>query len=177
MSRSVFNVPAADSRADRLATSRAMLLTAFLWGLSEATFFFIVPDVLLTWAATRSLRSAIQASLAALVGALIGGAVMVAFAAASPDTTHAFLLHIPGINAHLLARVSGQVDELHLLAVLFGPLKGIPYKIYAVEWGTRGNAARERHTDEPLIFLRVAVSPRLRVSLRRVAASPRRFFP
>ncbi|HKP13806.1 MAG TPA: hypothetical protein VJZ91_16915 [Blastocatellia bacterium] len=138
MTRSVSNQPAADSRADRLATSRAILFVAFLWGLGEALFFFIVPDVLLTWVATRSLRSAVKASLAALAGALIGGAALVAFAHASPDTARAFLPHIPGINARLLERVSGQVDELNLLAVLFGPLKGIPYKIYAVEWGARG---------------------------------------
>lgn len=117
-----------------------MMLAACLWGLAEATFFFIVPDVLLTWIATRSLRSSLQASLAALAGALVGGVAVVAFASASPDPAHGLLLHVPGINAHLLERVSGQVDELGLLAVLFGPLKGIPYKIYAVEWGRRGGA-------------------------------------
>ena len=49
-----------------------------------------------------------------------------------------FNAYNPGINPLLLERVAGQVDELGLLAVLFGPLKGIPYKIYAVEWGKRG---------------------------------------
>jgi hypothetical protein len=137
---SAFQKPADRARADHLATSRAMMIAAFLWGLAEATFFFIVPDVLLTWIATRSLRSSIQASLVALAGALVGGVAVVTFAAASPDRAHGLLLHIPGINLHLLERVSGQVDELGLLAVLFGPLKGIPYKIYAVEWGTRGGA-------------------------------------
>src|SRR5436853_5373708 len=128
------------SRPDQLVTGRAALATAFAWGLAEALFFFIVPDVLLTLIATRSLRSAIKATIAALAGALIGGVVMVAFAYTWPETARAFLLHIPGINAHLLERVAGQVDERGLLAVLIGPLKGIPYKIYAVEWGTRGGA-------------------------------------
>src|SRR5437763_16173348 len=126
------------SRSDQLATGRAALATAFAWGLAEAIFFFIVPDVLLTLIATRSLRSAMKATMAALAGALVGGALMVVFAHASPDAARAFLLHIPGINAHLLERVAGQVDERGLLAVLIGPLKGIPYKIYAVEWGRRG---------------------------------------
>jgi len=124
--------------SDRLATGPLVLALACAWGLGEATFFFIVPDVLLTWVATRSLRAAIKATLAALAGALFGGALMVALAHASPETMHAFLLHIPGINTRLLERVAGQVNELGLLAVLFGPLKGIPYKIYAVEWGKRG---------------------------------------
>lgn len=128
------------SRSDQLVTGRAALATAFAWGLAEALFFFIVPDVLLTLIATRSLRSAMKATIAALAGALVGGALVVVFAHASPDAARAFLLHIPGINAHLLERVAGQVDERGLLAVLIGPLKGIPYKIYAVEWGTRSDA-------------------------------------
>ena len=128
------------SRSDQLVIGRAALATAFAWGLAEAICFFIVPDVLLTLIATRSLRSAMKATMAALAGALVGGALVVVFAHASPDAAGAFLLHIPGINAHLLERVAGQVDERGLLAVLIGPLKGIPYKIYAVEWGTRGGA-------------------------------------
>jgi hypothetical protein len=125
-------------RFDRFATGHLLLAIACAWGLGEATVFFIVPDVLLSWVATRSLRAAMKATIAALVGALVGGALMAAFAHASPETARAFLQHIPGINAHLLDRVAGQVDEHDLMAVLFGPLKGIPYKIYAVEWGRRG---------------------------------------
>jgi len=126
------------SHPDKLATGSAALAAAFAWGFAEAIFFFIVPDVLLTMIATRSLRSAIKATIAALAGALVGGGLLTAFAHGSPDAGRALLLHIPGINAHLLERVMGQVDERGLLAVLLGPLKGIPYKIYAVEWGRRG---------------------------------------
>ncbi|HKQ08503.1 MAG TPA: hypothetical protein VJ464_25505 [Blastocatellia bacterium] len=125
-------------RFDRFATGHLLLMIACLWGLGEATAFFIVPDVLLSWVATRSLRAAMKATIAALAGALVGGALMAMLADAAPETARAFLQHIPGINAHLLERVAGQVDERGLLAVLFGPLKGIPYKIYAVEWGRRG---------------------------------------
>ena len=127
-------------RFDRLVTGPLVLALACAWGFGEATFFFIVPDVLLTWIATRSLTAALKASLAALAGALVGGALMVMLAHASPEALRAFLPHVPGINAHLLERVAGQVDELGLVAILFGPLKGIPYKIYAVEWGKRGGA-------------------------------------
>jgi hypothetical protein len=118
-------------------------MVAFAWGVAEAIFFFIVPDVWLTLIATRSLRSAMKATIVALAGALAGGALVVVFAHASPEAAHTFLLHIPGINAHLLERVAGQVDEHSLLAVLIGPLKGIPYKIYAVEWGRRGGGLGE----------------------------------
>src|SRR5437868_15490498 len=95
------------ARLDRFAQSRSVLVLAFGWGLGEATFLFIVPDLLLTLIATRSLRSAIKASVAALAGALIGGAVVAAFAHIQPEPARAFLLHIPVINAHLLERVAG----------------------------------------------------------------------
>lgn len=131
------------SPLDKLATGGAALVAAFAWGFAEAICFFIVPDVLLSLVATRSLRRAIKATIAALAGALVGGALMVAWARGSPEAAHAFLLHIPGISAHLLERITEQVDERHLLAVLIGPLKGIPYKIYAVEWGTRGGGLFE----------------------------------
>jgi membrane protein YqaA with SNARE-associated domain len=128
------------SRADRLASSRAVLWLAFAWGMAEAMFFFIVPDVLLSLVACRALRPAIKASIAALAGALLGGAAMVGFGMVAPDAARAFLNHIPAISPTLIDRVVGQIDERGLVAVLIGPLKGIPYKIYAVEWGARGGS-------------------------------------
>jgi membrane protein YqaA with SNARE-associated domain len=129
-----------DSRIDRFVKSRMALVLAFIWGFSEAVFFFFVPDVLLTAIAARSMAAAIKASVAALAGALIGGAVMVVIAHTSPETARTLLLHIPGIHANLLERVAGQIEERQLVAVLLGPLKGIPYKIFAVEWGSRHGA-------------------------------------
>jgi membrane protein YqaA with SNARE-associated domain len=128
------------SRFDRLASSRAALWLACAWGVAEATFFFVVPDVLLSLVACRALRPALKASLMALVGALIGGAVMYGVGMAAPDAARDFLNHIPAISPTLMTRVVGQIDERGLVAILIGPLKGIPYKIYAVEWGARGGS-------------------------------------
>jgi hypothetical protein len=49
---------------------------AALWGLAEATLFFIVPDVWLTLITVWSPRKALIACLFALLGALAGGALM-----------------------------------------------------------------------------------------------------
>ena len=125
------------SSIDEFLSSRAALILAFVWGLAEATFFFIVPDVLLTLIACRKLRPALNATLAALAGALAGGAFMYALGTRQPDTARAVLNHVPAITPALLTRVSGQINEGGLFALLLGPLKGIPYKIYAVEWGAR----------------------------------------
>jgi hypothetical protein len=49
------------------------LVAAAVWGLAEATLFFVVPDVLLTWLAAFRPRVACKAVVACLAGALAGG--------------------------------------------------------------------------------------------------------
>jgi membrane protein YqaA with SNARE-associated domain len=128
---------ASTSALDKFALSRAAFVLALAWGLAEATFFFIVPDVLLTLIACRALKPALKATTLALLGALLGGALMYAIGRRDPVNARAFLDHIPAISPALVSRVSSQIGENGLWAVLLGPMKGIPYKIYAVEWGSR----------------------------------------
>lgn len=110
---------------------------AFVWGLAEATVFFIVPDVGLTFLALRDLRGSLRAAAWALAGALAGGLLMLLWGARSPEAAARLLDWVPAISPALVARVHAQVDAHGLGAVLFGPLAGIPYKIYAVDWGAR----------------------------------------
>jgi hypothetical protein len=48
--------------------------------------------------------------------------------------------------------VDRQLEATGLLAVLLGPSKGIPYKIYAVEWGAR--------TGDFLAFMLISIPAR-----------------
>src|SRR5437667_7969523 len=128
------------SALDDFALSRAVLVLAFAWGLAEATFFFIVPDVLLTLIACRAIKPALKATVAALAGALAGGTMMYIFGARDAEAARTFLDHVPAIKPALITTVAGQISDSGLVAVLIGPLKGIPYKVYAVEWGARGGS-------------------------------------
>jgi membrane protein YqaA with SNARE-associated domain len=110
---------------------------AFVWGLAEATFFFIVPDVFLTLIAVRSLRLALKGTLFALSGALIGGALMYTLGREAPEEARSLLDYVPGISSRLIARVEAEVRDAGLVAILIGPTRGIPYKLYAAEWGAR----------------------------------------
>jgi len=65
---------------------------------------------------------------------------MYAWGTRSPDSARAFLIHVPAIHDATLARVDSQLEARGLLALFLGPLGGIPYKIYAVEWGRRHGA-------------------------------------
>jgi membrane protein YqaA with SNARE-associated domain len=113
------------------------LWAALAWGFAEATLFFIVPDVLLTFLALWNPWGAIEASFAALVGALIGGCVMYAWARRSPEQALATLLRVPAIKLGLIDSVREDIETRGVAAILLGPLRGTPYKIYAVEWGAQ----------------------------------------
>ena len=114
------------------------LLAAALWGFAEATYFFLVPDVILSAIAIVDWRLALWACLAATAGALAGGALMYRLGRRDAVATRDFLLRLPGIGPRMLERVSAEVGARGLVALALGPLSGTPYKLYAVECGLRG---------------------------------------
>ena len=122
-------------RLTRLSASRAALLLAFGWGLAEATLFFVVPDVFLGCVALFRWRSGLAAMLAAVLGALFGGALMYGLGLGNPAGMHALLVRIPLIKPAMLDTVAAQMHTQGLLALISGPLQAIPYKIYAVQAG------------------------------------------
>jgi membrane protein YqaA with SNARE-associated domain len=106
-------------------------LIVFFWGLAEATLFFIVPDVGLSIIASKNKRKGMVACLYALAGALIGGTIMFYWGKADIDTANRILDTIPAIRLTDIGQVKSDLLNLGMRAVLFGPLLGIPYKIYA----------------------------------------------
>lgn len=106
---------------------------ALLWGFAEASFFFIVPDVLLSWLALSSLRRALIACLFAMVGALCGGTLVWLWAINDPDAIRSMFTWIPAINETMMADVRAQLADGGVFALFMGPLIGVPYKLYALE--------------------------------------------
>ncbi|HWC63814.1 MAG TPA: hypothetical protein VG501_09345 [Rhizomicrobium sp.] len=115
------------------------LFAAALWGAAEASFFFIVPDVLLTYIALRF--SPWRASSACSVAALFAGfagAGMWLWGSRDPDAARAAMLLVPAVGPDLLARVSDELaGGAWPFRMLAGAVSGIPYKLYAVEAGAR----------------------------------------
>ena len=110
---------------------------SFLWGLAEATVFFIVPDVLLTGVAIRCTKTSLKACVYALAGAMIGGVCMFIWGQQDAKSAHRLLESIPAINAEMIDTVDRQMHEDGPLALFTGPLRGRPYKIYAVNAGAQ----------------------------------------
>lgn len=131
------------------------LLVPALWGFAEATFFFLVPDVWLSFLALEGFSPAVAGSLAALAGALHGGALLWIFGRRSPVNAFTFVTRVPGIGPALIEEVRRQAAQKGAGAVFLGPLRGIPYKIYAVEAGaTRRSLAVFLSVSIPARYLR-----------------------
>src|SRR5690554_874396 len=90
------------SPLDRFARSRLAVFVAGLWGFAEATLFFIVPDVFLTFLGIRRLSWAVRASFGALIGALIGGTLMCLLAPGQTSVMRSLLEAVPGIAPVLI---------------------------------------------------------------------------
>jgi membrane protein YqaA with SNARE-associated domain len=118
--------------ADFLAASGGLALS-FCWGFFEATFFFVVPDVLLSLVATVSFRRVWRHMAAAIAGAVCGGAVMFFWAQENPAKAYAAVRKVPFITERMFAQVEAGYQKNGMAAVYLGPMSGTPYKIYAVE--------------------------------------------
>lgn len=116
---------------------------AALWGFAEATVFFVVPDVWLTYvAARRGAAAALVAGLLAAVGAALGGAVLWTVGAHAAAWARSLLDLVPAIGPDMIAGVGAEIASGSWpLALLHGSLSGVPYKIYAVEAGAANVAA------------------------------------
>ncbi len=110
---------------------------AFVWGIFEATFFFIVPDVwlsyvvLTSYAAQNNIKLAIKAAIFTLIGALLGGAILFWLGSFYPKAIIQFLNAIPAINQTLIAQTQLALNTNGLYALILGGFQGVPYKIFA----------------------------------------------
>ena len=110
-----------------------VMLIAGFWGFAEATFFFLIPDILLTYLAIRfGLRKALLASIYAVCGAVFGGFLMYRWGVRSEEAALAFLDAIPAIGPEMFATVQGHLQDHGVMGLFLGSANGIPYKIYAV---------------------------------------------
>jgi hypothetical protein len=142
-------------RATGFGALAALSAVAFLWGVAEAIYFFVVADVLLTFIAVAyGLRTGLLAGLAAALGAACGGMVMARWAATDPDQAMALLRSVPFVSEAMIGKgLAGMTAADWPFAMLRGSVTGIPYKVYAVGAGREGIDA--------LLFAAVSIPVRL----------------
>jgi len=105
---------------------------AFGWGLAEAVFFFIVPDLLTSRLVLRDARRGFAACLLSVAGALIGGALLFQLGRAGVPLLPA-MDYIPGVSEVAIAKALVSLEDSGLMALFTGALGGLPYKLFAAQ--------------------------------------------
>jgi membrane protein YqaA with SNARE-associated domain len=124
---------------EAVARSRGAAAVALAWGFAEATLFFVVPDVWIGLLALFKWRAGLRAAGCAVVGALLGGALMYgAGVELGREHSEELLDAVPAISPAMIARVEEEMRERGPASMLLGPLRGTPYKIYATTAGVEG---------------------------------------
>ena len=113
-------------------------IIAMVWGMAEASVFFIVPDVWLSYLALGHTRHALIAAACAVAGALIGGLGMYVYARNNTIDAIDFLDTIPGISGPLITHAGQLFEQDELFGMLRGTFTGIPYKIFCADAGAAG---------------------------------------
>lgn len=127
---------------------------ALAWGFAEATLFFIVVDVLISYVTVAfGLRRGLEAVFFATVGAVAGGAAMYRWGINEPDAVVAALDGVPAISAGMIAEVRLALAGDWQSALFAAAFTGVPYKIHAALAPAAGIAMP--------IFLLVSMAARL----------------
>ena len=133
--------PDGERPGPRHRIERRGVVTSFVWGFSEATLFFFLPDIAVGAVALFGLRRGLKAAAAAVAGATLGGLALYAAARLGGDGVRDVLDHLPAIPSHFFGEVRQSIADDGGLAVVRGPWQGIPYKLYAAEWAFAGHPA------------------------------------
>src|SRR5438105_11256030 len=108
-------------------TRTLAVLVSFVWGLLEATIFFLVPDIWLSIVAVQSTTWALASVAASVVGSLTGACVMYLWL--SQGGAHAGLnliaiwQSLPGYYAKMIAVAAHDLQLAHgASGLLSGPV-------------------------------------------------------
>jgi hypothetical protein len=109
-------------------------LTGVLWGSFEATWFFIVPDILLCYWALRTARQAFWSTVGVTLGALLG-AVFIYWVCSSENSASLLSLwnFFPGYAPKMSEVARSFLVDKGALGLTAGPSSGIPYRVFVLE--------------------------------------------
>lgn len=129
-------------------------LIALLWGFAEATIFFIIPDVFLSYIAMteKNIKKVSKVLILTFIGALAGGIIIYLTAKHNPDIVKNILLAVPSVQPYMLEHVEATMNNHPFTGLISGPIFGVPYKLFAFE--------APNHMSLP-IFIIVSIPARL----------------
>lgn len=110
-----------------------MMIIIFIWGLAEAMWFFIIPDVILSLYAlrTKKFKYVLYANIVAVFGAMIGGIIIFIWSSLHSEFVETMMLSIPAVHDYMIEHVHSSMSDNTFTALITGPLFGVPYKLFA----------------------------------------------
>jgi membrane protein YqaA with SNARE-associated domain len=132
-------------RVASFASTRSALLLAATWAVAEAVSWPVVPEALLVALVLAAPAMWWRLSLAAVVGAAIGGVITLSLVGGGVRPP------LPLVTDDMRAVVAQDVAASGERAVYRQPFSGIPYKVYAT-------AAGERSLDAATFGVHTAVA-------------------
>jgi membrane protein DedA with SNARE-associated domain len=129
-------------RIENLLERPWVLALGGLWGFAEATLFFVVPDVLLTFVALYSPRRSVKLVTFILLGALAGGTLMFHLGVRNPKQAETLVLRVPFVSSAMFEKTHEGFKRDGIWTLAKAPGNGIPYKVYCVQAGRYANWSR-----------------------------------
>lgn len=117
---------------ERFLTGPWPLVIAVAWGFAEGTFFFFIPDIVITFVALFYWRRSFLVLVGALAGSLLAGVVMYFFGSMCPDEARRMVGHVPWVVPSMFGVVEQKYVEHGIWTLAMAPFSGIPYKVYAI---------------------------------------------
>ena len=102
----------------------------FCWGLAEGIFFFLVPDVYISFATLFSKRTGLLAWIYSILGSLVSVAVVYILVSYAQASYISFLAYVPGISTGLISHAEQLIATRGLPYTPLLVLGGIPLKVY-----------------------------------------------
>lgn len=149
----------------------ALLVGSTIWGLAEATVFFIVPDVIISLCAlVYGWRAGGLALVASLIGATIGGIATYYWGYFDILGARQMFDQLPAIAPATIVRAQTEIAQGNYAAsMLIGAVTSVPFKLYASEAGASGQSLATFIALSPLVrFPRFAFAALLALGARQI---------
>lgn len=109
---------------------------SLLWGVCEGLWFFIVPDIILSFACLKGWKTALISTLSIIVGSMVAAVVLYLTIGLLPlwsDRWQALWSSLPGYYPRMFEVAANHIQENGAKGLLSGPSSGIPYRFYVFE--------------------------------------------
>ena len=126
------------SFVSQLTNGRRVITISFLWGLAEGVFFFMIPDVYITFILLFKRKMGMLAFAAAIAGSIVSAILLFAVLMMTEFRFYDYLVFIPGISHGMLTAIMQQLQVGGLPSLADIPFGGVPYKVYTTSAALSG---------------------------------------